>query len=277
MLVAGSLRFPGAAVLAAEACARSGAGLTVIAAPAVAQALLATRFPDAVHEPLPSTDGVVNGEAARALLRALPGTDALLVGPGLGHTPDTEEFMCGLLAGLDGIEELRAVVLDADALNALAAHRGWYEWFALPRVVTPHPGEMAHLLGTTTEAVQADRLRHATEYARAINGVVVLKGACTIVAAPDGRARISGEMNSMLATGGTGDVLAGLLVGLIAQGATPFDAATAAVYIHAESGSMVAKEYGEAAGLAQDLLRALPEVRKNLDARVGVQSPFMPS
>lgn len=185
--------------------------------------------------------------------------------------------MRGLLAGLDGIEGLRAVVLDADALNALATHRGWHEWFALPRVVTPHPGEMARLLGMTTEAVQADRLRHATEYARAINGVVVLKGACTIVAAPDGRARISGEMNSMLATGGTGDVLAGLLVGLIAQGATPFDAAAAAVYTHAECGSMVAKEYGEAAGLAQDLLRALPEVRKNLDARVGVQSPFMPS
>jgi hydroxyethylthiazole kinase-like sugar kinase family protein len=95
----------------------------------------------------------------------------------------------------------------------------------------------------------------------------VLKGACTIIAAPDGRARISGAMNSMLATGGTGDVLAGLIAGFLAQGCDPFEAATAAVYVHSEAASMVAKEYGEAAGLAQDLLRTLPEARKNLDGR----------
>lgn len=272
VVVAGSTRFPGAAALAAEACARSGAGLTMIAAPEVAQPLFAPRFPDAVHEPLPSSGGTVNEESARVLLRALPGTDALLVGPGMGHTADTEAFTRGLLAGLDNIEGLRAVVLDADALNALSSHRGWYEWFQTPRLVTPHPGEMARLLGITTEAVQNDRLRYATEYARTINGVVVLKGACTIIAAPDGRARISGAMNSMLATGGTGDVLAGLIAGFIAQGCEPYDAATAAVYVHAETASMVAKEYGEAAGLAQDLLRALPDARKNLDSRVGAQS-----
>lgn len=271
VVAGGSNRFPGAAVLAAEACARSGAGLTVIAAPEVTQPLL-TRFPDAVHAPLPSTDGTVNGEAARALLRALTGTDALLVGPGLGHTNDTEEFVRGLLAGLDAVEGLRAVVLDADALNALAAQPDWHQWFQAPRIVTPHPGEMARLLGTTVEAVQDDRLRHATEYAQTINGVVVLKGACTIIATPDGRARISGAMNSVLATGGTGDVLAGLLVGFVAQGCEPLDAATAAVYVHTEAASMVAKEYGEAAGLAQDLLRALPDARKNLESRSGSSS-----
>jgi NAD(P)H-hydrate epimerase len=266
-IAAGSLRFPGAAVLAAEACARSGAGLTAIAAPEVAQPLFAMRFPDAIHEPLPSSGGTVNGEAARALLRALPGADALLVGPGLGHTPDTEEFVRGLLAGLDGIEGLRGVVLDADALNALAGQPGWHERFQAPRIVTPHPGEMARLLGTTVEQVQADRLGLATGYARTINGVVVLKGACTVIAAPDGRARISGAMNSMLATAGTGDVLAGLIAGFLAQGVGPFDAATAAVYAHSEAASAVAKEYGEAAGLAQDLLRTLPDVRKHLDGQ----------
>ncbi|MFN8583953.1 MAG: NAD(P)H-hydrate dehydratase [Dehalococcoidia bacterium] len=266
VVAAGSTRFPGAAVLAAEACARAGTGLTVIAAPEVAQPLL-TRFPDAVHEPLPSTGGTVNGEAARALLRALPGTDALLVGPGLGHTTDTEEFMRGLIAGLDGIEGLRAVVLDADALNALAGQPGWHERFQARRVVTPHPGEMARLLGTTVEDVQNDRLRHATEYAAAIGGVVVLKGACTIIATPDGQARISGAMNSMLATGGTGDVLAGLITGFLAQGCEPLDAATAAVWTHSEAASLVTKEYGEAAGLAQDLLRTLPDARRNLEGR----------
>jgi hypothetical protein len=126
---------------------------------------------------------------------------------------------------------------------------------------------MARLLGTTIEEVQANRLGRATAYARAINGVVVLKGACTVIAAPDGRARISGAMNSMLATGGTGDVLAGLIAGFLAQGVEPFDAATAAVYAHSEAASAVAKEYGEAAGLAQDLLRALPDARKHLDGQ----------
>jgi NAD(P)H-hydrate epimerase len=268
-VAAGSVRFPGAAVLAAEACARSGAGLTAIAAPAVAQPLFASRLPDAIHEPLPSTDGTVNGEAARVLLRALAGADALLVGPGLGHTADTEEFMRGLLAGLDGVEGLRGVVLDADALNAVAGQPGWHEQFHVPRVVTPHPGEMARLLGISTGEVQSDRLGHATAYARAVDVVVVLKGACTVIAAPDGRARISGTMNSMLATGGTGDVLAGLIAGFVAQGMAPFDAATAAVYVHSEAASMVAKEYGEAAGLAQDLLRALPDARKHLDGQSG--------
>jgi len=266
-IAAGSLRFPGAAVLAAEACARSGAGLTAIAAPDVAQPLFAMRFPDAIHEPLPSAGGTVNAEAASVLLRALGDADALLVGPGLGHTSDTEDFVRDLIAGLDSLEALRAVVLDADALNVLAGQPGWHERFRTSRIVTPHPGEMARLLGTSIDDVQSDRIGHATAYARAIGGVVVLKGACTVIASPDGRARISGAMNSMLATGGTGDVLAGLIVGFVAQGMDLFDAASAAVYVHAEAGSLVAREYGEAAGLALDLLRVLPDARRHLDGR----------
>lgn len=265
VLAAGSRRYPGAAVLAAEACARAGAGLTTIAAPASAQALL-TYFRDATHEPLPDTDGVLNADGARALLRALPGASALLVGSGLDLTPASREFVRTLLAGLDGVPGLGAVVLDADALNALADEPAWHERFAAPRILTPHPGEMGRLLGRTADEVQANRLDCATRYAQVTRSVVVLKGACTIVAAPDGRARLSAVANPMLAHGGTGDVLAGLIVGLVAQGADPFDAATAAVYLHGESAAMVAAEYGAAAGLAQDLLRALPDARKTLDA-----------
>jgi len=264
VLAAGSRRYPGAAVLAAEACARAGAGLTTIAAPASVQPLL-TSFRDATHEPLPDTDGVLNADAARALLRALPGASALLVGPGLDLTPASREFVATLVAGLDAVPGLNAVVLDADALNALAAEPGWHERFAAPRILTPHPGEMARLLGTTAEEVQANRLECATRYAAATRSVVVLKGACTIVAAPDGRARLSSVANPMLAHGGTGDVLAGLIVGLVAQGAEAYAAATAAVYLHGETAGMVSAEYGTAAGLAQDLLRALPDVRKTLD------------
>jgi NAD(P)H-hydrate epimerase len=265
VIAGGSLQYPGAVRLAAEACARSGAGLTTIAAPAVVQPLLAS-FPDATHEPLPSSDGAMRGsEAARALLRSLRGADALLVGPGLGLTRTTEEFVRDLVCGVDAVDGLRAVVLDADALNAVAKHRGWHEWSTVPRVLTPHPGEMARLLRCSVAEVQADRIGVATRFARDTGSIVVLKGAGTIVAAPDGRARISQAANPMLATAGTGDVLAGIIVGLIAQGATPFDAAAAAVYLHAGCGEQVERQLGAAGGIAQDLLRVLPDVRRTLD------------
>ena len=266
-IAAGSRRFPGAARLAAEAAARSGAGLVALAAPEAIQPLLVHGLPDVVHEPLPSTDGALDGAAARALLRALHGTagEALLVGPGLSLTDATKEFVRTLLAGLDAVEGLRAVVLDADALNTLATAPGWHDGLSLPRVLTPHPGEMARLTGGTAAEVQSDRLQTALGYAERTRSIVVLKGACTVVAAPDGRARISPAANAMLATAGTGDVLAGLIAGLIAQGVEPFEAASAAVHLHAQCGRQVADAYGTAAGLAQDLLRALPEARKLLE------------
>ena len=265
LIAAGSRRYPGAARLAAEAAARSGAGLVTLAAAEAIQPLVVHGLPDVVHVPLPSTDGALDGPAASALLRALPGTDALLVGPGLSLTPGSEQFVRALVAALDGVDGLRAAVFDADALNVLARQGGWHERLRLARVLTPHPGEMARLNGTSVDAVQANRLACAVEYASESGSVVVLKGACTIVAAPDGRARISSSANAMLATAGTGDVLAGLIGGLLAQGLAPFDAASAAVYMHADAGRQVAEAYGSAAGLAQDLLRALPESRKLLD------------
>lgn len=266
MIAAGSTRYPGAARLAAEACARSGAGLTTLAVPAVVQALVAPSFPDATYEPLPSQAGAMRGaEAARRLLRALDGCDALLLGPGLSLTPATEEFTRSLLAGLDAVNGLRAVVLDADALNALARHREWAAWSAVPRVLTPHPGELARLLRTSVAAVQANRLDAALRTARETQSVVVLKGAGTIIATPEGRAAVSRIANPMLATGGTGDVLGGILVGLLAQGAAPFEAACTAVYLHAVAAAEVERDLGAAPGLAQDLLRALPAARRTLD------------
>ena len=266
-IAAGSRRFPGAARLAAEAAARSGAGLVALAAPEAIQQLLVYGLPDVVHEPLPSTDGALDGDAARALLRALHESagEALLVGPGLSLTDATQEFVRTLLAGVDAVEGLRAVVLDADALNVLATAPGWHDGLSLPRVLTPHPGEMARLAGNTVAEVQSNRLQTALAYARQTGSIVVLKGACTVVAAPDGRASISPAANAMLATAGTGDVLAGLIAGLIAQGVEPFEASSAAVYMHAQCGDQVATAYGTAAGLAQDLLRALPEARKLLE------------
>ncbi len=268
VVAAGSRRYPGAARLAAEAAARSGAGLVTLAAPEAIQPLLVHGLPDATHEPLPSTEEAqVDGhEAARVLLRSLraSGAEALLVGPGLGRAAEVTAFVEGLLAGLEQAEELRAIVIDADGLNALTELTGW-DAAPTPRVLTPHPGEMARLLGTSAPDVQDNRLAAARDYAEATRSVVVLKGPGTIVAAPDGRMRISEAANAMLASAGTGDVLAGLIVGLLAQGLQPFDAASAGVYVHAAAGRRVADDLGTAGGIAQDLLGQLPAARALLE------------
>ena len=277
-IAAGSKRYPGAARLAAEAAARSGAGLVQLAAPEVIQALLVHGLPDVIHEPLPSSEGALDSEAARALLRALDGgrSKALLVGPGLSLTTGTRAFVRELVGGLGSIEGLEALVLDADALNAVAEEPEWWTRLAVPRVLTPHPAEMARLTGTSVEAVQSDRLGSAARYAELTGSVVVLKGACTVVAGPDGRARLSDAANAMLATAGTGDVLAGLIAGLLAQGMTPYDAASTAVYLHADMGRRVAESHGTAAGLAQDLLKVLPDSRRLLESGASAASSSMP-
>ena len=272
VIAAGSRRFPGAARLAAEAAARSGAGLVTLAAPEAIQPLL-TALADATHEPLPAADdahGTLDARSAHTLLRTLRTghAHALLVGPGLDLTPHTEAFVAHLLAGLDAVDGLRGLVLDADALNALA---GIPEWYArldarrLLRILTPHPAEMARLAATDVEAVQADRLHAALAYAARSASVVVLKGACTIVAHPDGRARLSGIATSALAHAGSGDVLAGLIAGFVAQGLEAFDAASAGVAVHAECGRLAERRFGAASTLASDLLRLLPEVRRTVD------------
>ena len=266
VIAGGSKRYPGAVRLAAEAAARSGCGLVTLAAPEAIQPLL-VGLPDATHEPLPGTDGHLDAEGARALLRALHASSAraMLVGPGLGLTDNTRAFVQHLLAGVDAIAGLEALVLDADALNVLADEAEWWTRTPMPRVLTPHPAEMARLVGRTVAEVQANRLGVATEYAARTQSVVVLKGAGTIIAAPDGRARISDVANSALAHGGTGDVLAGLIVGFLAQGMTPFDAASAGVWVQTEAARQVSDVYGAPSTLASDLLKALPEARKLLE------------
>ncbi|MEI6137420.1 MAG: ADP/ATP-dependent (S)-NAD(P)H-hydrate dehydratase, partial [Chloroflexota bacterium] len=179
----------------------------------------------------------------------------------------SEAFVTHLLAGLDAVEGLAAVVLDADALNALARTPGWYERLALPRILTPHPAEMARLAGIEVAQVLAARLDTALGYAAHSGSIVVLKGACTIVAHPDGRARISGVSTSALAHAGSGDVLAGLIAGFLAQGLDAFDAASAGVAVHAECGRIAEQRLGAASTLASDLLRLLPDLRRTLDSR----------
>jgi NAD(P)H-hydrate epimerase len=164
-------------------------------------------------------------------------------------------------------------VIDADGLNALAKHPGWHERCRRPAILTPHPGEMARLTGTSVADVQADRLNVATRAAAEWGHVVVLKGAHTIIAAPDGRAAISPFANPLLAIAGTGDVLAGTIAGLVAQGVAPFDAAACGVYIHALAADELAGDLGDRGMLASELLPAIPRAIRTV--REGKKQPPM--
>jgi NAD(P)H-hydrate epimerase len=226
--------------------------------------VFASKLTEATFEPLPDEEGYLSAEAAHSVGQALAqGYDALLVGPGLGQEGYVRAFMRSLLPLLKA-DALRGVVIDADGLNNLAKLESWWKELAAPAVITPHPGELSRLAGLPVEEIQSDRLAVARGYAGEWGVTVVLKGANTVVAAPDGRARLSPFANPGLASGGTGDVLAGAIAGLIAQGMEPYEAASLGVYLHGLAGERVREELGDAGMIASDLLVALPRAMKEL-------------
>jgi len=194
------------------------------------------------------------------LVKEIERFNVMLIGCGLGQYQTTKIFLKTLLV----TKSLPKLVLDADALNIISLSTNW--WLKLPddAIITPHPGEMARLLKTTNDEVQADRLGTAQKAAREWNKTVVLKGANTVIAAPDGRCRISPFANPGLASPGTGDVLAGVIAGLVAQGLSLFDAASLGVFLHGAAGEIVRQEMGDSGMLASDLLPVLPYVIKDL-------------
>ncbi|MDP2673550.1 MAG: NAD(P)H-hydrate dehydratase, partial [Dehalococcoidia bacterium] len=218
LVVAGSPRYVGAAYLACMGGLRAGAGLTTLACARSLYPVFASKLTEATFEPLPDEEGYLSAEAAHSVGQILAREyDALLVGPGLGQEAYVRAFMRSLLPLLKA-DALRGVVIDADGLNNLSKLEGWWKELATPAVITPHPGELSRLAGLPVEEIQSDRLAVARGYAGEWGVVVVLKGANTVVTAPDGRARLSPFANPGLASGGTGDVLAGAIAGLIAQG-----------------------------------------------------------
>jgi len=267
LVVAGSTNYVGAAYLAAVGAGRVGAGLVTLACARSIYPIMAAKLVESTFFPLPDVEGFLTGESAHSVLQALDqGYNALLVGCGLGQMAYVQAFIQSLLPRLKG-ETLRAVVIDADGLNALAGREHWWQELSVPAIVTPHPGEMSRLTGLPIADIQAARLQTAVRQASAWGTTVILKGAHTVVAAPDGRARVSPFANPALASGGTGDVLAGAIVGLVAQGMEPFDAAALAVYLHGRAGEKVRGELGDAGLLAGDLLSVLPQVIKELSGR----------
>jgi len=274
LIVAGSVNYTGAAYLAGAAATRAGAGLVTLALPAAIHAAVAARLAEATYLLLPHELGVIAAAATHVLAGRIAGYQALLLGPGLGHERETVAFVEALLSnagarrrlGFVGTEESEALprvmpplVVDADGLNILARMEDWPKRLPPASIITPHPGEMARLMGCTVREVQADRVAVARSQAAAWKQVIVLKGAYTVVAAPDGRTAIEPFANPGLATGGTGDVLAGTIVALRAQGLGAFEAAAAGAYLHGLAGDLARAEVGTAGLTAGDLLTRLPQ------------------
>ena len=276
---AGATRYPGAAALAAEAAARAGCGLVQVALPSASIPGVVVRVPEAIWLPLPeatalAADADCVASTALALLAAAAEAQAVLIGPGLSTDPGLAELLTALLAELG-----RALgapipwVVDADGLNLLAAMPDWPERLPERSVLTPHPGEMARLLGCGIDAVNADRVAVAREAAVRWGHVVVLKGALTVVAPPQGAVAIVPFANPALATAGTGDVLAGTIVGLLAQGLSPEAAALSGAWIHGRAGEMAAEDLGIRGTLARDVVARLPEVLQGLEEGWELEPP----
>ncbi len=260
--VAGAYGFSGAAYLCSMGAARGGAGLIRVCVPQSIYTVLATKTVEVMAHPLPDAGrGSLGLDSLEELRREhLPRADAVVVGPGLGQAPETQEAVVALLESLPC-----PAVVDADGLNIAAARGADWRRSGQSIVVTPHPAEMARLAGMETREVQADRRGTAQRYAQQHGVVVVLKGAQTVVAAPDGRLHTDAHGGIVaLASGGTGDVLAGLIGALLAAGEDAFDAAVAGVTVHAEAGAAVQRQRGRAGALAGDLLDALPAAQERL-------------
>lgn len=257
LLLAGSLGKSGAATLAAEAALRAGVGLVTVAAPFSVQPLLATKLTEAMTAPLAEVNGEVAATAYAQLVALCEGKTVLALGPGLGRGSEVTSLVRQVVGDCP-----LPLVIDADGLFALAGH---LEMLALrpvgTTILTPHPGEMAHLLGSTSAAVEADRLGTARRFAEAHGVILVLKGARTVIAAPDGGILINPTGHVGMATGGMGDLLTGIIAGLLAQGAPPLAAAAAGVWLHGRSADRLFPRFGNAGLLASDLLAEIPAAR----------------
>jgi NAD(P)H-hydrate epimerase len=228
-----------------------GAGLVTLATPEDVYRLIAPSFADAIFIPLG------DGEAHDELMASIERAQAMLIGPGLSQSESAGALVSDILS--DSGMRLPPMVLDADCLNLLARDSKWFGNVPDRTIITPHPGEFSRLTGMSIPETQEDRITCARQYAADWNKVVVLKGACTVVADPSGKTRVSPFANSGLATAGTGDVLAGMVTGILGRGADPFDAASAGVYLHALAGEYARGELGPDAMIASDVMQMISE------------------
>jgi hydroxyethylthiazole kinase-like uncharacterized protein yjeF len=278
LIVAGSVNYVGAAALSGAGATRVGTGLVTMGLPMPIQSAVAAKLTEATYLLLPHDLGVIASGAVDVLGELMDQVDALLLGPGLTQEKETVSFVHRFL-GLEGVDrsgrigfvsravtdsprhpDLPPLVIDADGLNALATVDRWWEALPPDSILTPHPGEMARLMGgqTSVQEIQADREGVTSRMAAEWGAVVVLKGAFTVVASPDGRVMVLPFATPALATAGSGDVLAGVIVGLRAQGMNAFEAAVSGAYVHGLAGELASADLGGMGVVAGDLPPRLP-------------------
>lgn len=260
LVAAGSSHYWGAPLLCGLGAYRAGAGLVALAVPQAVRPVAAGRLPEATYPPVPAA-GDLDEASADMLLATMDRYDALLVGPGLGHAP---AFVEAILAQA---ERLPPLVVDADGLNTLATLEEWPARLPRNTILTPHPGEMARLMGQSL-ATLSDRVELAMERARAWGHVVLLKGAYTIVAAPGGQATLLPFATPVLSTAGSGDVLAGVIVALLGQGLAPYDAAVLGGYLHGAAGQLAEAAQGRAGVLAGEIAGWVAAARRQLAGEI---------
>lgn len=286
LIIAGSVNYTGAALLAGMGAYRAGAGLVTLAVPAPLHIALAGQFPEGTWLLLPHELGVIEAGAAEVILDNLDKPTAMLLGPGFGLEDETYHFLEKLLQGSPPSRhgaigfvtetdqkyknekpDLPPLVIDADGLKHLARVPNWPEKINQPAILTPHPGEMSVLTDLEVAKIQSNRIDIAERYAREWEQVIVLKGANTVVAEPGGRTAVIPVATAALAKAGSGDVLAGIIVGLRAQGVEAFEAAACGSWIHAQSGLQAAASLGTVTPvLASDLLPATIKVISDLES-----------
>ena len=258
LVVAGSRNYVGAAYLAAQAAVRVGAGLTTLASPHGVYRIAAGKLTEVIHQPMAEDEqGRFHPEASETIRAGLEGYTAMLVGCGLGWSEGTREFLENLL--LTEPAPALPTVVDADGLNNLSQIPEWWQRIGGSVALTPHPGEMATLTGTSTPDVQRDRIGAARKWSQRWNVTIALKGANTVVAGPGCPLRISPFSNPGLASGGTGDVLTGIIAGLMAQGLSPNIAVSCGVFLHGQAAEEVRRRMGDTGTIASDLIARLPE------------------
>ena len=263
LVIAGSTGKTGAAAMTAMSAMRAGAGLVSLGVPQSINAILESRVLEAMTEPLPDIGQGKLGESAfDTIMQLAAGKQCLALGPGLGQAGKTRALVIRIIR-----ESPIPMVIDADGLNNLAEDTKIVKNLDVPVILTPHPGEMARLTKTTAAAVQADRIKNAREFAIEFNVHVVLKGAATVIAHPDGSAFINPTGNPGMAAGGMGDVLTGMIAGLVTQGFSPASAAHAGVYLHGAAADTLAESIGPVGYLAGEVMDAIPhEIKKIVQA-----------
>lgn len=270
LVVGGSLGKAGAAAMAGISALRAGAGLSTIATPKSVLSTVAGFHPEVMTEPLAETGvGTISSQALSLVQELARNKNVLAIGPGVSRNEDTVNFIRSLVTSAE-----IPIVLDADGLNAFAGNAAELNGKGRSLVLTPHPGEMARLLNTTIQAVQRDRINVARSFAREHQLILVLKGHRTLIAEPGGEVWVNTTGNPGMSTGGTGDILTGIVAGMTAQ--HPHDllqAVSAAVYLHGLAGDVAREATGEHSLIATDLLTALPEAFRRV--RSAAEKPFV--